>query len=181
MSGVDGLDLGESPGAWMSERREMVIRLAVPQDVPTIMRFIHELAAYERESEAVRVTATDLHRDGFGPVPRFHVFVAEWEGVAAGFALYFYSYSTWEGHHGIHVEDLYVSPEYRGRGVGKALLSKVAGVAVVEGCSRLEWSVLEWNSPAIDFYREMGAQFRSEWKLMRVTGQALCALSERCD
>ena len=165
----------------MERRSALAIRLATPQDVSLILRFIHELAAYEQEPEAVRTTAADLHRDGFGPVPRFHVFLAEWDGVAVGFALYFYNYSTWEGHHGIHLEDFYVSPEFRGRGVGQALLSKVAAIAVVEGCTRLEWNVLDWNLPAIDFYRDLGAQFRSEWRLMRVTGQALCALSERCD
>lgn len=157
------------------------IRLATPQDVPTILRFIRELAIYEEEPNAVRATAADLHRDGFGPVPRFHVFLAEWERQPAGFALYFYNYSTWQGHHGIHLEDLFVSPEFRKRGIGKALLTKVAAVAVVEGCPRLEWNVLDWNLPAKDFYYQMGAQISSDWRIMRVTGQALCALSERCD
>ncbi len=165
----------------MERQSGLVVRLATAQDVTEILRFIHELAAFEQEPDAVRATASDLHRDGFGPVPRFHVFLAEWDGEAVGFALYFYNYSTWEGHHGIHLEDLYVTPAFRGRGVGQALLSKVAGVAVVEGCARLEWNVLDWNHTAIDFYRDLGAQFRSEWRLMRVTGQALCALSERCD
>ena len=157
------------------------IRLAVPQDVPVILSFIHDLAIYEKEPDSVRATATDLHRDGFGPVPRFHVFLAEWLGQPAGFALYFYNYSTWQGHHGIHLEDLYVHPEFRGKGIGKALLAKVAGVAVVEGCPRLEWNVLDWNKSAIDFYHEMGAQISTDWRIMRVTGASLCALSERCD
>ncbi len=157
------------------------IRLAVPQDVPTILRFIRELAIYEKEPGSVLATAADLHRDGFGPVPRFHVFLAEWERQPAGFALYFYNYSTWQGHHGIHLEDLFVLPEFRKRGIGKALLTKVAGVAVVEGCPRLEWNVLDWNQPAIAFYHGMGAQISSDWRIMRVTGNALCALSERCD
>lgn len=165
----------------METASALVVRLATAQDVPEILRFIHELAAFEQEPDAVRATAADLHRDGFGPVPRFHVFLAEWEGVPCGFALYFYNYSTWEGHHGIHLEDLYVSPAYRHRGVGQQLLSRVAAVAVVEGCARLEWNVLDWNHTAIDFYRDLGAQFRSEWRLMRVSGPALCALSERCD
>ncbi len=162
------------------QKEPLQIRLATPQDVPTILSFIHELAIYEQEPDAVRATAADLHRDGFGPVPRFHVFLAEWLGRAAGFALYFYNYSTWQGHHGIHLEDLYVHPEFRKRGIGKALLAKVAGVAVVEGCPRLEWNVLDWNKPAIDFYYEMGAQMSTDWRIMRVTGEALCALSERC-
>lgn len=156
------------------------IRPAGAGDVETILRLIHELAVYEGQPEAVRATAADLHRDGFGRVPRFHVLLAECDGVAAGFALYFRNYSTWEGHHGIYVEDLYVGPEFRGRGVGRALLGKVAGIAVAEGCPRLEWQVLDWNETAIEFYRGLGAQFRSEWKAMRLAGEALCALSERC-
>ncbi len=157
------------------------IRLANPQDVPVLLEFIHRLAIYEREPDAVLATATDLHRDGFGPVPRFHSFIAEWMGEPVGFALYFYNYSTWQGHHGIHLEDIFVLPEHRGKGIGKALLTKVAAIAVVEGCPRLEWNVLDWNKNAIDFYHEMGAQISTDWRIMRVTGQALCALSERCD
>ena len=157
------------------------IRLANAKDVPTILGFIRQLAVYEREPDSVLATATDLHRDGFGPVPRFHVFLAEWEGTPAGFALYFYNYSTWQGHHGIHLEDLFVEPAFRNRGIGKALLAKVAGVAVVEGCPRLEWNVLDWNQEAIDFYYEMGAQMSTDWRIMRVTGDQLCALSERCE
>ena len=157
------------------------IRLANPQDVPVLLDFIHQLAIYEREPDAVLATATDLHRDGFGPVPRFHSFVAEWMGEPAGFALYFYNYSTWQGHHGIHLEDIFVLPAHRGKGIGKALLTKVAAVAVVEGCPRLEWNVLDWNGDAIDFYHEMGAQISTDWRIMRVSGEALCALSERCD
>lgn len=161
-------------------REPLQIRLAVPQDVAAILSFIRELAVYELEPDAVRATAADLHRDGFGPVPRFHVFMAEWEGTPAGFALYFYSYSTWQGHHGIHLEDLFVSPKFRGQGIGRALLAKVAAVAVVEGCPRLEWNVLDWNKPAITFYHELGAQISTDWRIMRLTGGALCALSERC-
>ncbi len=157
------------------------IRLATARDVPAILGFIHQLAVYEREPESVFATATDLHRDGFGPVPRFHVFLADWLGQPAGFALYFHNYSTWQGHHGIHLEDLFVDPAFRGKGIGKALLAKVAGVAVVEGCPRLEWNVLDWNKDAIDFYYGMGAQMSTDWRIMRVTGDQLCALSERCD
>ena len=157
------------------------IRLATPKDVPTILAFIRQLAIYEREPDSVLATAADLHRDGFGPVPRFHVFLAEWEGVPAGFALYFYNYSTWQGHHGIHLEDLFVDTAFRNKGIGKALLRKVAAIAVVEGCPRLEWNVLDWNKNAIDFYYEMGAQMSTDWRIMRLTGQKLCALSERCE
>ena len=161
--------------------RPLQIRMATPQDVPLILDLIRELAAYEKEPDAVRATVTDLHRDGFGPVPRFHVFLADWLGAPAGFALYCYNYSTWEGHHGIHLEDLFVRPEYRAHGIGRALLSKVAGIAVVEGCPRLEWNVLDWNQDAIDFYQGIGAQISPDWRIMRLTGDPLCRLSERCD
>ncbi len=161
--------------------RPLQIRLATANDVPVILDLIRELASYEREPDAVSATVTDLHRDGFGPVPRFHVFLADWLGVPAGFALYCYNYSTWAGHHGIHLEDLFVRPEFRGRGIGRALVSKVAAVAVVEGCPRLEWRVLDWNQTAIDFYHDLGAQIAPDWRVMRLTGDALCRLSERCD
>jgi GNAT superfamily N-acetyltransferase len=157
------------------------IRLATPQDVPLMLELIHELATYEKEPEAVLATPTDLHRDGFGPVPRFHCLIAEWLGQPAGFALYFLNYSTWRGHHGIHLEDLFVRPEFRGKGIGKTLLSRVAGIAVVEGCPRLEWNVLDWNTPAIDFYNSMGAEMSTDWRIMRISGDALCSLSMRCD
>jgi GNAT superfamily N-acetyltransferase len=144
-----------------------------------MLAFIVELAVYEREPDAVLATEADLLRDGFGPEPVFRCLMAEWEGAAAGFALYFYSYSTWMGHAGIYLEDLYVSPGFRGRGIGKALLSRVAAIAVEEGCPRLEWSVLDWNQPSIDFYHEMGAVMKSEWKGMRVSGEALVGLAGR--
>jgi GNAT superfamily N-acetyltransferase len=157
------------------------LRSAIPSDVPRILAFIRDLAAYEREPDAVHATEADLLRDGFGPAKRFECLIAEFidDGVAtaAGFALYFYSYSTWLGHAGIYVEDLFVSPEYRGRGVGKALLTRVAAIAVEEGCPRLEWSVLDWNQPSIDFYHSLGAVMKSEWKGMRVSGDALPALA----
>ena len=163
------------------QNEPLQIRLANAKDVPTILEFIRQLAIYEREPEAVLATATDLYRDGFGPVPRFHVFLAEWEGKPAGFALYFYNYSTWQGHHGIHLEDLFVEPAFRGKGIGRALLAKVAGVAVVEGCPWMEWNVLDWNDLAIEFYHSLGGQISSDWRIMRMTGQGLCALSARCD
>ena len=153
------------------------IRPATPADVPTMLRFIHELATYEREPNAVIATEADLLRDGFGPTKRFHCLIAEWDGVPAGFALYFYSYSTWEGRAGIYIEDLYVSSHLRGKGIGKALLTQVAAIAVAEGCPRLEWSVLDWNQPSIDFYHQMGAVMKSEWEGMRVSGEALHVLA----
>ena len=155
----------------------MHIRPATPADVPTILRFIRELALYEREPQAVVATEADLLRDGFGPAPRFRALIADVEGAPAGFALFFTSYSTWRGHHGIRLEDLYVAPELRGQGIGKALLARVAQIAVAEGCPRLEWDVLDWNAPAIAVYERLGAHILTEWRIMRLSGDALTALA----
>jgi GNAT superfamily N-acetyltransferase len=149
------------------------LRPATPADVPLILRFVRELAEYEREPDAVLATEADLLRDGFGERPVFRCLIAEWEGEGVGFALYFNSYSTWAGSPGIYLEDLFVRPEFRGKGIGKALLTKVAAIAVAEGCARFEWSVLDWNQPSIDFYHQMGAVMKSEWLGMRVSGEAL--------
>ena len=156
----------------------MTIRPATPADVPTVLRFIRELALYEREPDAVLATEADLLRDGFGPTPRFRCVLADHENTPAGFALFFTSYSTWRGHHGIRLEDLYVSPAHRGQGIGKALLQHLAQVAIAEGCPRLEWDVLAWNQPAIDFYHSQGAIMLTEWRIMRVAGEALQRLAE---
>jgi GNAT superfamily N-acetyltransferase len=157
------------------------LRPATPADVPQILAFIRDLAAYEREPDAVHATEADLLRDGFGETKRFHCILAELTdadiAIPAGFALYFYNYSTWRGHTGIHIEDLYVSPEHRGKGIGKALLTHVASIAATEGCSRLQWDVLEWNTPAIGFYEQMGAKMLMDWRTMRVTGEALPTLA----
>ncbi len=153
------------------------LRPATPADVPQILQFIRDLATYEREPDAVLATEADLLRDGFGPEKRFHCLMADYDGVPAGFALYFYNYSTWAGHAGIYLEDLYVDPALRGKGIGKSLLSGVAAIAVAEGCPSLEWSVLDWNQPSIDFYHQMGAVMKTEWKGMRVSGDALPALA----
>jgi len=146
-----------------------------------MLRFIRELAAYEREPDAVVATEADLLRDGFGDAPRFRALMAEWDGEVAGFALYFWSYSTWVGHHGIRLEDLYVTPSMRGRGIGKALLVRLAQIAVEEGCTRLEWDVLAWNEPAIAVYERVGAGIQTEWRIMRVAGEKLRALAEGGD
>jgi GNAT superfamily N-acetyltransferase len=155
----------------------MHIRPATPADVPTLLRFIRELALYEREPQAVVATEADLLRDGFGPAPRFRALIADVDGAPAGFALFFTSYSTWRGHHGIRLEDLYVTPELRGQGIGKALLARVAQIAVAEGCPRLEWDVLDWNAPAIAVYERLGAHILTEWRIMRLSGDALTALA----
>jgi GNAT superfamily N-acetyltransferase len=161
------------------------LRPATPADVAQILAFIRELAEYEREPDAVHATEADLLRDGFGPTKRFDCIIAELTDAdtttAAGFALYFHNYSTWRGHAGIYLEDLYVSPEHRGKGIGKALLIRVAAIAVAEGCPRLEWSVLDWNQPSIDFYHQLGAVMKSEWKGMQVSGSALTTLASRSD
>ena len=155
----------------------IMIRPAVRSDIPLILALIHELAVYEREPDAVKTTEADLLRDGFGPAPRLHSLLAEADTVPAAFALYFYSYSTWKGRAGIYLEDLFVRPEFRDRGIGKALLSRLASIALAEGCARLEWSVLDWNQPAIDFYHRIGARMKTEWRGMRVSGDALRTLA----
>jgi GNAT superfamily N-acetyltransferase len=160
---------------------EFQIRAAQPADIPTILTLIAALAEYEREPAAAQATHADLLRDGFGPTPRFHCLIAERDGTAIGFALYFYNYSTWRGHAGIYLEDLFVLPEHRGFGAGKALLAAVAAIAVAEGCPRLEWAVLNWNTPAIDFYLAAGAQPQSEWTTMRLTGDALLNFAKQAE
>jgi GNAT superfamily N-acetyltransferase len=154
------------------------IRPATPVDVPQILAFIRELALYEREPDAVLATEADLLRDGFGETKRFYCIIAEIDTSPAGFALYFYNYSTWRGHHGIRLEDLYVTPEKRGQGIGKALLRHLARIAVEQGCPRLEWDVLAWNTPAIAVYESIGAQILTEWRIMRLSGEALTTLAQ---
>jgi GNAT superfamily N-acetyltransferase len=154
-----------------------VIRAATPADVPRILAFIRALAAYEREPDAVSATEADLLRDGFGLNPFYFCLIAEFDGHSAGFALYFFNYSTWMGRPGLYLEDLFVQPEFRGLGIGKALLKQVAAIAVEKNCPRLQWEVLDWNTPAIDFYRAMGAEFMDEWRNVRVTGEALDRLA----
>jgi GNAT superfamily N-acetyltransferase len=154
-----------------------LIRTASSDDIPLILELIRSLAAYEREPDAVKTTEADLLRDGFGEHPRFECLIAEAGGQAAGFALYFYNYSTWRGRAGIHLEDLFVLPRFRGHGIGKALLARVAARAVERGCVRLQWDVLDWNQTAIDFYRGLGAQFLDEWRIMRVNDEAIHTLA----
>jgi len=153
------------------------IRPATRADVRTILTFIRALAAYEREPDAVSATEEDLLRHGFGAQPYYSCLIAEQDGVPAGFALYFYDYSTWLGRPGLYLEDLFVHPEFRGLGIGKALLERVAAIAIEKGCARLKWEVLDWNTPAIDFYTAMGAEFMDAWRNVRVSGEALRRLA----
>ena len=152
------------------------IRPATPADAPLILTFIRHLAEYEREPHAVVMTENQLLRDGFGSERYFECLIAESDGQPAGFALFFPIFSTWKGR-SIHLEDLFVLPEFRKLGIGKALLRRVAAIAVERGCARLQWDVLEWNKLALDFYRALGAVTLDEWRIMRVTGAALNALA----
>ena len=153
------------------------IRAATTADVAQILAFIRALAAYERAPDAVEATEEGLLRDGFGPRPFYECLIAEHDGKPAGFALYFFNYSTWMGRAGIYLEDLFVYPELRGLGIGKALLKRVAAIAVEKGCARLKWEVLDWNTPAIDFYSAMGAEFLDTWRNVRVSGEPLLRLA----
>jgi GNAT superfamily N-acetyltransferase len=151
-----------------------VIRPATVDDVPAILGMIHDLAVYEKEPDAVKNTTEKLAEVLFGENPRVYAAMAEnAAGQAQGFALWFLNYSTWEGVHGIYLEDLYVRPEARGEGHGKALLQHLAATAVERGYARVEWSVLDWNEPSIKFYKNLGAFPMDEWSTFRLTGEAL--------
>ena len=155
------------------------IRTATPGDVPVILRLVRDLAEYERAPDAVVAKEEDFLCYGFGPAPRFSVLLAEQDGKVAGFALWFFTFSTWRGKPGLYLEDLFVRPELRGCGIGKALMVELARIAVREGCGRFEWSVLDWNRPSIDFYRSLGARLMEEWVVCRLEGDALQSLAER--
>lgn len=157
------------------------VRLATRQDVATILGFVRDLAAFEREADAVEATEDTLTEALFGEHPAAEAIVAEVAGASAGFALFFHNFSTWTGRRGIYLEDLYVAPEARGRGVGRALLQHLAAIAVDRGCARFEWSVLDWNEGAVRFYRSLGAVGMEEWTVQRVTGDALLRLAGRVD
>jgi GNAT superfamily N-acetyltransferase len=152
---------------------ETRIRKATAGDTALILSFIQALAEFERAPNEVKATEADLLRDGFGPNPFYFCLIAEHDGRPAGFAFYFFNYSTWVGRPGIYVEDLFVLPEFRGRGIGKAMLQQVAAIAVEAGCQRLQLQVLDWNTPAIEFYRAVGGEFMDEWRTVRVNGEAL--------
>ncbi len=157
----------------------ITIRAALAGDLDLIIGFIRALADYERLADEVRLDRAVLGGHLFGPAPKAEVIIAERDGMPVGFALFFHNFSTFEGRPGIYLEDLFVDPEARGSGAGKALLSALAGLAIERGCARLEWSVLDWNAPAIDFYRSLGAKPMDEWTVNRVEGAALSALAGR--
>lgn len=156
----------------------LALRPARPEDAALILSFVRELADYEKLLHEVEATEDDIVRDLFGPNPRVFCDIAEWEGQPAGLALWFYNYSTFRGRHGIYLEDLYVSPAFRGRGIAKALMRNLARRCIAEGLGRFEWWVLDWNEPAIRFYRSIGARPMDAWTVQRVTGEALATLAE---
>lgn len=157
------------------------LRPATPADVPLLLALVRELAEYEREPAAAVATAAQFADALFGPRAVAEAVVAEVDAAdgltAAGFALFFHNFSTWTGRRGLYLEDLFVRPAHRGRGVGRALLAHLAGVAVARGCARFEWSVLDWNEDAIGFYRALGARPMDGWTVMRVDGEALTRLA----
>jgi GNAT superfamily N-acetyltransferase len=154
-----------------------MIRFALPADVPVILHLVRELATYERALDKVVATEALLHDAMFAATPAAEALITEVDGVPAGLALFFHNFSTWTGWRGLYLEDLYVTPEMRGHGLGKALLQRLAAVAVERGCARFEWQVLTWNTPAIEFYRAMGAELKEEWRTCRVSGAALAKLA----
>lgn len=153
------------------------IRPATAADIPQILEFIRQLALYEKEPEAAVATADDLLRDGFGEHPLFYVLLASWNDQPAGFAFYFFNYSTWLGKPGLYLEDLFVLPEYRGHGLGKQLLVELAKIAQAKGCGRMQWQVLDWNTPAIEFYESLGAFPLTEWETYRLVGDGITRLA----
>ena len=153
------------------------IRAAPSSDIALIGQFIRDLAAYEKLAHAVRFDEVVMAQKLFGPRPYAEVLIGEIDGTPQGFALFFHNFSTFEGRPGIYLEDLFVRPDARGSGLGKALLGKLAALAVERDCARLEWSVLDWNTPAIDFYKALGARPMDEWTVYRVDGDALTDLA----
>ena len=153
------------------------IRAATRNDVATIHELIRALAAYERLSDQVVATEASIDSALFETPPAAHAIVAQLDGVGVGFAFYFYNFSTFLGRPGLYLEDLFVKPELRGRGIGRALLGELARIAVTRGCGRMEWSVLDWNAPSIAFYRGLGAEPLSDWTTFRLTGAALTELA----
>lgn len=156
---------------------DLHIRPATIEDTDQILRFIRDLAIYEKAEHEVLSTPAHVHRTLFCEQPAVHGLMCMDGDQPLGFAVYFFNYSTWQGQHGLYLEDLYVSPDHRGQGAGKALLQHLARIAVDKDCGRFEWSVLDWNAPSIAFYEGLGAQPQNEWVRYRLTGQALANLA----
>ena len=151
----------------------LTIRSARPSDSALIFALVNELADYEKLSGEVDATERQIAATLFAPEPRVSCDIAEWNGEAAGFALWFLNFSSFRGRHGIYLEDIFVRPAFRQRGIGKALMARLARLCVERGFARFEWSVLDWNTPSIDFYRAMGAQVMDDWRICRLSGEAL--------
>ena len=154
-----------------------IYRDATPDDVSALLALIAELAAYERLSREAVATHADLHESLFGPTPRAHALLAEQGGAVAGMAVFFFSFSTFTGRPSLYVEDVFVRPEHRGKGVGRGFFQRLAARAVAERCGRMEWSVLDWNEPALEFYRALGAEPRAGWTTMRLVGDGLAKVA----
>ncbi len=154
-----------------------VLRMVTPEDVPTILGFIQALAAYERLEDEVLATEADLHQSLFGTPARAEALLAEIDGKPVGFAVWFYNFSTFQGRHGLFLEDIFVDPAHRGAGIGRAIFRFLAQRAIAQGCARMDWDVLNWNSTAIRFYRSLGAHPLDGWTRQRLTGRALEALA----
>ena len=166
----DGRDLS-------TDASPVALRAATPADVPLILSFIRQLAEYERLLDQVTATETSLRESLFGPRPSAEVIIAECAGEPAGFAVFFHSYSTFRGRPGLYLEDLFVAPRWRGRGLGRRLLAELARIAVERDCPGFEWSVLDWNEQALRVYRAVGARPLDEWTVQRLEGDALRALA----
>ena len=156
-----------------SNQNPLTIRPAGPDDIDELLALIHELAVYEKAPESAVATPDLLHKALFGERPTAEAVIAEWQGDPAGFALFFHNFSTWLGKPGLYLEDLFVRENMRGKGIGKALLLHLAGIARERGCGRMEWSVLDWNTPAIDFYKSLGAEAMDEWTVYRLDAETI--------
>lgn len=155
----------------------LVVRSAQQEDAALVLELIRDLAVYEKLRDEAVATESDIRAALFGPDPKAFALIAEWDGAPCGFALWFFNFSTFLGRHGVYLEDLFVKESHRGRGVGKALLARLAAIARERRCGRLEWSVLDWNAPSIAFYKSLGAKAMDEWTVYRLTGEALAQLA----
>lgn len=160
-----------------SNEPSLVVRTAVIEDTQTILRFVRDLAIYEKAENEVLTTTEHVHRTIFSPDATAHALICELDGAPVGMAVYFFNYSTWQGRNGIYLEDLYVDGAARGHGAGKAMLKALARIALEKDCGRFEWSCLDWNTPSLEFYDSLGALPQKEWIRYRLTGDALAALA----